>query len=264
MKRTFLLKSFPILVMAAGLAVTFVTSAQNSAGADSTAGTDTIPKKHKQVRDLDEALLELDKGEIELRKAMKEIDGEKIEKEIRAAMKNMDVDMTKMKEDMAKAMKEIDMKKINAEVQKALASVQKELSDVNMEKMKKDIETSLAKVDMEKLKAELEEVKKIDLTEMKKELEKIRPEVEKSLQQAKKDIEKARVEITSYKNLVDALDRDGLLKKADNYTVEYKNNELTVNGKKLSADQAKKYSEYLTGKENFTIRKDKDDFNIHK
>jgi citrate lyase gamma subunit len=263
MKRTLLLKSFPLLVMTAGLVVTFVTSAQNSAGSDKAPTTDTIPKKQKQLRDLDEALIELDKGEMELHKAMKEIDGEKIEKEIRAAMKNIEVDMAKMKVDIAKAIKEIDVQKINADVQKALAEMQIEVKGVDGEKIRKEVEASLSKVDMAKLKVELEEVKKIDMTEMKKELENIRPEIEKSLQEAKKEIEKARVEITSYKNLVDALDRDGLLKKTDNYTVEYKNNELTVNGKKLSADQAKKYNEFLTGKENFSIQKDKDDFNIH-
>jgi hypothetical protein len=263
MKRTFFLKQLPILVLAGGLVATVVTFAQTSPGSGKISATDTIPKKHKQVRDLDEALLELDKGEAELRKAMREIDSDKMEKEIREAMKSMDVDMEKMKVDIAKAMKEIDMTKISGDVQKALAEAQRELKEVDGEKIRREIETSLAKVDMEKIKAELEEVKKIDLTEMKKELENLRPEIEKSLAEAKKDIEKARKEITSYKNLVDALDKDGLLNKNENYKVEYKDGELTVNDKKLSAAESKKYSEHLSGKENFTIKKDKDDFNIH-
>ena len=263
MKRTFFLKQLPILVLAGGLVATVVTFAQTSPGNGKTSATDTVPKTQKQVRDLDEALLELDKGEMELSKALREIDSDKIEKEIRQAMKAMDVDMAKMKEDIAKAMKEVDAVKINSEMQKALAEVQKELKGIDGEKIKQEIETSLAKVDMEKIKAELEEVKKIDLTEMKKELENIRPEIEKSLTEAKKDIEKARKEITSYKNLVDALDRDGLLKKGENYKIEFSNDELTVNGKKLSVAETKKYSEYLSGKDNFTIQKDKDDLNIH-
>lgn len=263
MKRTFLLKSFPLLVLATGLVVTLVTSAQNSSGSK-TSASDTIPtKKQKQVRDLDEALLELDKGEIELSKALREIDGEKIEREIREAMKNMDVDMAKMKEDIAKAMKEIDMQKINADVQKALAQAQKELKEIDLDKIQKEVQASLSKVDMEKIKAELEEVKKIDMEQMKKELAEIRPEIEKSLATAKKDIEKARKEITAYKNLVDALEKDGHLKKGGNYKIEYRNNELTVNGKKLSVEETKKYSEYLSGKENFTLQKDEDNLNIH-
>jgi hypothetical protein len=83
------------------------------------------------------------------------------------------------------------------------------------------------------------------------------------MKEAKKGIEKARVEITSFKNLVNALDKDGLLNKKENYKIEYKNNELTVNGKKLSADAIRKYSEFLTDKKDFTIQKEEDDFNIH-
>jgi chromosome segregation ATPase len=262
MKRTFL-KNLPLVVLIAGLAVTVVTFAQTSSGSNKTSGADTIPKKHKQVRNLDDALVELDKGEEELSKAIREIDGEKIERDIRAAMKNLDVDMAKMKEEIARAMKEVDAAKISSEIQKALVEVQKELKEIDGEKIRKEVDASLSRVDKEKIKAELEKVKEIDFSEMKKELQNIRPEIEKSLQEAKKDIEKARKEITSYKNLVDALDRDGHLKKEQNYKVEYKNNELTVNGKKLTADQVRKYSEHLRDKETFTIQKEADDFNIH-
>lgn len=263
MKRTFFLRQLPVIVLAGGLVLTIVTSAQTSPGRSKATSSDTIPKKQKQVRDLDEALLELDKGELELSKAMRELDREKMEAEIRQAMKTMDVDMAKMKEDMAKAMKEFDAAKINAEVQKAMAEAQKELKEVDAEKIKKEIEISLDKVDMEKMKAELEKVEKIDMTEMKKELEKIGPQIEKAMAAAQKDMEKARKEITTYKNLVSALEKDGLLKKDEDYKVEYKNNELTVNGKKLSAAETKKYSQYLGDKENFTLQKTKDDFNIH-
>lgn len=263
MKRTFLLKSFPLLVLAAGLVVTMVTSAQNSAGSKIST-TDTIPtKKQKQVRDLDEALLELENAEAEMQKALKEIDMERIQREIKEAMKDVDVDMAKVKEDMAKAMKEIDMQKINVDVQKALAEAQKELKEIDVEKIQKEVQASLAKVDMEKVKTELEAVKKIDMEKMRKELAEIQPAIEKSLAAAKKDIEKARKEITAYKNLVAALEKDGHLKKDQDYTLEYKNNQLTVNGKTLSAEETKKYSGFLTGKENFTIKKSDDNFNIH-
>ena len=250
------------IVTALVLTVSF---AQTSSGKTTNkTTTDTVPKKNKQIRDLDDALLELDKGEAEMQKAMKEVNGEKIEREIREAMKGMDVDMAKMKEDMAKAMKDIDMQKINLEVQKGLAEAQKELAKVDMEKIKQQVQASLAQVDMEKVKAELQKVKEIDFSKMKKDLEAVKPQIEKSMQEAKKSIEKARQEITTYKNLVNALDKDGLLKKETNYKIEYKGGELTVNGKKLSADETKKYSELLTGKKDFTLQKDEENgLNIH-
>ena len=263
MKRAFFLKAFPLAVLIGGLVVTLVTSAQNSNTATTKAGSDTIPKKQKQIRDLDEALIELEKGEMELTKAMKDFDSRKLEKEIREAMKNVDVDMAKMKEEMTKAFKEVDMQKINVDVQKALATAQKELSEVDFEKINKQVQASLAKVDRQKIKVELEELKKIDVEKMRKELEEIRPTIERSMETAKKEIEKARKEMTTYKNLVEALEKDGHLKKDENYKIEYKDGELTVNGKKLSADQTKKYSEYLSEKKNFTVQKEDDNLNIN-
>jgi hypothetical protein len=262
MERTFILKKLPLLVIVSALVLT-VTFAQSNAGNNKTPGNDTVPTKQKKVRDLDEALLELDKGEEELRRAMKEIDTEKIEREVREAMKKMDVDMVKMKEDIARAMKEIDAAKISAELQKGLAEMQKGLKSVDAEKINKEVAASIEKIDMQKMKEEMQVMKEIDMEKMKKDMANIRPEIEKSLAAAKKDIEKARKEITSYKNLVNALDKDGLLKKDQNYKIEYKDNQLTVNGKKLSAAETQKYREYLSGKEKFTIQKEDDDFNIH-
>ena len=274
-------------MLVSGLVVT-VAIAQTNSGNTTSKSTDTVPLKQKKVRDLDEALLELDRGEAELSKAMKEIDGDKLEREIRASLKGLDVDMAKMKEDVAKAMKEIDMQKISADVQKALADVdfkklnsdmQQELAKVDMAKVSADVQNALkgidgdkiklqvqdalAKVDMKKIELEMDKLDKVDLSKMKKELENIRPEIEKSMNEAKKSIEKARLEITSYKNLVNALDKDDLLDKMGNYKVEYKNHELTVNGKKLSADAVKKYSEFLADKGDFTIQKEEDDLNIN-
>jgi hypothetical protein len=261
MKRTFLFKTLPLVLLISGLVLT-VTFAQTGAGEGKKSIADTVPKKQKQVRNLDDALLDLDKGEVEMDKAMREIDGKKMELEMRAAMKGLDVDMTKMKEDMAKAMKDIDMQKINADVQKSLAGMQKELQQIDVEKMRGEVAKSLASVDMKKMKAELQKVKEMDFSKMKKDLEGIRPEIEKSMREAKKDIANARQELAAYKNLVNALDKDGHLKKEANYKVEYKSGELTVNGKKLSADETRKYNEFLSGMKDFTIQKEEDGMNI--
>ena len=262
MKRTFLLKKLPLLLLGSGLVLT-VAFAQTKAGNDKKSFDDTIPKKQKNIRDLDEALLELDKGEVEMQKAMREVDGEKIEREVREALKGVDVDMARMKEEIARAMKEVDMQKINAQVQRDLAGAQKDLARVDMEKVKRQIEESLSKVDEQKMKAEMKKVREMDFSKMKKEMEGIRPEIEKSLREAKKNIEKARQEITSYKNLVNALEKDGYLNKAGNYKVEYKSGELVVNGKKVPADAVKKYNEFLSDKKDFTLQKDEDGLDIH-
>lgn len=255
MKQVLSWKKIPLLLIAMGV-VAAVAVAQSNAGTQQQASTDTIPKKQKKVRDLDDALAEIDRGELELQRALKDFDSEKMEKEFREAMKSMEIDMAKMKVDIEKAMKEIDAEKISLEIQKAM-------KEVDAEKISKEMKESL-KVDMQKVQAEMQRAKEIDMSKMKTELEKIGPEVENAMKEAKVSIEKARKEITSYKNLVEALDRDGHLDKSKSYKIEYKNKELTVNGKKLSVEAVQKYNTYLSDKDGFTLEKDEDGLNIEK
>ena len=86
--------------------------------------SDTIPqKKEKKIRDLDEAIEELENIDLkehlekamkEVNEAMKKLDGEKIKLEIEKSMKEVDFDKIKM--EMDKDMKEIDLVKIEKEV----------------------------------------------------------------------------------------------------------------------------------------------------
>lgn len=261
MNKTTFFKTLPLFVLGSGLLLT-VAFAQTTGSKQKAISTDTVPTKQKKIRDLDEALSEIDRGEVEMQKALKEVDRERLEADIRKAMKDVNIDMAKMKEEMAKAMKDVDMQKISLEVQKAM-------KDIDCEKLKQDVAASLSKVDMQKMKAdlekakiEIEKTKEIDLSKMKEELANLGPQVEKAMAEAHVSIEKARVEITAYKNLVNALDKDGLLDKSGQYKIEYKNNELTVNGKKLSAEATRKYSEFLQGKKNFTLQKSSDGLDI--
>jgi len=168
---------------------------------------------------------------------MKEVDLEKMKVELQ---QNLDkVDVTQMKEQIEKAMKQIDAAKIQA-----------------------DVNSSIAKIDMDKIKVEMDKMKDIDFKGMEESLKKMKPELEKSMQNAKESIEKAKKELLAYKGLTDGLDKDGLIDKDKNYTIEYKNGDLTINGKKQPADVVKKYNEFLKGKKDFTIKKDKDNFNI--
>src|SRR5690242_565660 len=94
---------------------------------------DTTPKKNnnqnrdRKVRNLDEALEELENVNInvdmeeamkEVQKALKEIDGEKLQLQIEKGMK--DVDMKKMNEQIKESLKAVDMEKINRQVQESL------------------------------------------------------------------------------------------------------------------------------------------------
>jgi hypothetical protein len=184
---------------------------------------------------------------------MKNVDTKKIQEEINKAMK--DVDFEKMKTELKQNIDKIDMQEMKDEITKAM-------KQIDAEKIKIDINNSIAKIDMDKIKVDLDKVKDIDFKEVEENLKKMKPEIEKSMQKAKESIEKAKKEMLEYKNFIDGLDKDGLIDKHKNYTIEYRDAELTINGKKQPADVVNKYKSFLKGKKDFTIKKEDDGFNI--
>jgi len=159
-------------------------------------------------------------------------------------------------------MKEVDMEKIKAEVEKAT-------KEIDAAKIEKDVKESLAKVDWDKMKEQMDEVKKIDMTKVEADMKKVEnemkdlgPKIQKEMEKAKVEIEKAKQEIKEYKSFVDELEKDGLISKKEGYTIQHKNGELIINGKKQPADVYNKYRSFLEKHKKFTMKKTDDDFNI--
>jgi chromosome segregation ATPase len=235
--------------------------------------TDTTPKKKKKVQDLDQALEELDKVNIddemkkvqeELSKALKQIDGEKIRLQVESAMKQVDVE--KIMKEVQESLSKIDMDKVKVELEKIKEVDMKEIQE-ELAKIGPEIQKEMAKVkeEMAKIKPDMEK----EMKRVQEELKRIQPEIEKEMANAKEElgkakveIEKAKAEIREYKEFVDGLDRDGLINKKENYTVKYKDGELTINGKKASADVMSKYKSFLDKHKKFSIEKSDDDFDI--
>ena len=216
---------------------------------------DTVPpKKNKKVRDLDEAIAELDN--IDLKMHM-----DKAMKEVAEALK--EIDGEKIRLDIEKSMKEIDFDKIKLEIDKAM-------KEVDFARIEKEVKESMAKIDWDKMKAELDEVKKINFKEVeeemakaKKELEKIGPQIEKEMQKAKVEIEKAKVEMKEYKSFVDGLANDGLIDKKEGYSIKHKDGKLMINDKEATDKTYDKYRSFLEKHKKFNMEKNKDDFNIN-
>lgn len=241
---------------------------------------DSPPKnkepRERKIRDLDEALEELDLGKLkldeelakinwdkiktELHESLAKIDGEKIKMEIDKAMK--EIDFGKIRNEIEQSMKEIDGAKIRMEIDKAM-------KEVDMEKISREIKESLKEIDMDKLKVELDKVKQMDFSkldaEMKKlqsELKKIGPEIEKSMEKAKESIQKAKEELKQYKEFINGLEKDGLIDKQKGYSIKHKDGELYINNKKQGDDVYNKYRSFLKKHKTFSLEKDDDDFNI--
>lgn len=232
--------------------------------------SDTVPPKkakaerEKKVRDLDEALEELNKADLdielskvklELEKAMKEVDAQKIQLEVEKAMR--DVDMKKVQRELQESLSKIDGDKIKAQMEKAM-------KEVDFAKIKAELDENIKNIDLEKIKQEVNMEKlKVDMKDLEEQLKKIGPEVEKSMQKAKIEIKKAKIELKEYKNFVDGLEKDGLINKKEGYKLKHKDGELFINGKKASPEVYNKYRSFLEKHKSFNIDDEAgDDFNI--
>ncbi len=206
-----------------------------------TATTDTVPKaaREKKIRNLDEALEDMDRADWK-------------------------ADLEKAKEELARAIKEIDSDKIRLEMDKAMASI-------DVEKIRKEAERAVKDIDWNKIEKELQSVKEMNwdkfqdnMKEMQENLKKMGPELEQSMEKLKVEMEHLKEEMKGYKTLVDGLDADGYLDKKKDYKLEHRNGELKVNGKALPAAEYNKFRSFLEKHEKFTVNKnDDDDFNIN-
>jgi len=267
------LRNFWILLAVAAVSITsvFVLSswdfkntytAWNDNGYDN---CDTIPKKEsreKKIRDLDDVLDELNGVDLKM-------DMEKMQKQLNESMKNLD--MKKMQLDMEKSMRDVDFQKIQKEIDQSMAKIDfpnmekemaKAMKEIDAVKIQKEVQESMQKIDFDKMRIEMDRIKDIDMEKMQADLDKIGPEIEKSLENAKVEIEKAKAEMKEYHEFVDGLEKDGLLKRKEGYTIKHKDGELFINDKKATDATYKKYKPFLDKHKKFTIEKSDDDFNI--
>lgn len=241
--------------------------------------------------DIDESLQELERASKELEEklqgrewkkakeqmaeAMEKLNAEKIQLEVQEALKNIEVDKIRLQAEMQ--LKQIDVQKMQKEIQKSLAEAM--YNNVDSKKMEAEIQrameesrkamSELKNVDMDKFKEELERSKeqlKKQQWQMKEEIENAKKnmkinmekDLREELENAKEDIARAKEELQGYKSMLREMENEGLLSTKENYTVEYKDGELSINGKKQPDSVTDKYKHYFR-KDNITIKHDKDD-----
>ena len=213
--------------------------------------TDTLPKK-KKVVDLDEAIAELEATDIsrELEKAMAEVD---------KAMKELDEQEISLK--LQEALNRVNMEEVRAQVDMAI-------KDIDVNKINREVEESLAKIDWENIKSEMDGVK-MDFGEIEEELKKVKeemkglkPKLEKQLNEARLEIEKAKTQLKQYRDFLNGLEKDGLIDTKKDYEVKHAEGKLYINGKEVPGETYEKYRDFLENHKQFTIKKERDDFNV--
>jgi hypothetical protein len=210
--------------------------------------TDTVPDKESmKMKDFEKLQKELDKSLLQVNDELKKIDLSKIQAEIEASVKA--VDMDKIQKDVELALKAVDVDKI-------LAEVSASIKDVKTDFKSEEIEKALAEAKKEVEKARLQ-IKEIDKDAIQKELENAKKEIEKSkleigkidmdkiMAEARAGIDKAKEELNLIKEMFSEMEKDGLINPKNGFTVEYKNKELFIDGKKQSAVTTDKYRKYF-------------------
>jgi chromosome segregation ATPase len=270
----------PILLSAAALAIVCSSIAWGNNQTPNATKTlqDTVPQKQKKKQpptvitgDLNEALKSLDKTLEQLQLEFSDAKMEKLRAEMERSLSALDEQ--KMEKEMGRALKELEDQKLLLKTQEALNSINAEKMQQDIEKALKDARTTLESKQLEtELKKALTEIKKIDTKQIELQLEKAREEMLQQKEHLKMDMEKAKAdlktelsnhnfkeemtkaraeiaaakeELTNYKNLIHALEKDGLLKAGENYGVEYDNGILTINGKKQTEATSNKYKSYF-------------------
>ena len=227
---------------------------------------DTVPQIHNNDIDIELNLKDMEqtiKKSLEMaEKTMKQIDWNKISKEIGESMKQ--IDMAKLQMEIDKSMKAIDWDKMKAEINRSM-------KEIDMSKMKMDIEkeihSALKNINTDELKKNMEEIKKLNFDDLKKEMENLKKEMELNkdhfkfeMDNAKNEMDKAKIEmltskagLSGLKEMTTEMEKDGLLNKKESNTIEYKNKELLINGKKQSPEMTEKYHKYFKG-DNFKFK----------
>ncbi len=202
---------------------------------------DTVPENNSIHIDID--MKDLDKAMKDLDKQLKEIEWDKINKDIAISLQS--IDWKNIQSEIDKSVKNIDMGKIEIDIKNAVNDAK---INFNSEEFKKS----------------MEEVRKINMKEISEELKKAKIELEKNKERIKIDIrgvkdeiKKASAGLQEIKEMTNEMEKDKLLNKKEGYTIEFKNQELFINGKKQSEKVAEKYRKYFKGK-SFKLEREKE------
>jgi hypothetical protein len=194
---------------------------------------DTVPVRKKtysarkdyKLNGIDEAMQEVDRAMIELDRSLK-IDLGNMNKDLKAALEEV---------------KNINFDKIHAEVRASLKEVDWDNVRDEIRRANKEVEKSLKEIDHESIHAEIDAAKASAFVNS----DLIKNSIELGLKAAKLGIYKAKKELVKLKEFTEELRKDGLIKKDGAFTIEIKDHEMLIDGKKQSKEVNDKYRKYF-------------------
>ena len=121
--------------------------------------------------------------------------------------------------------------------------------------MKQEMQKAMEEVKKERINIEKE------MQQLKADLQRDKQQMEKEMNEAKKEMTKAKEELTTYKTMLAEMEKEGLIKKDEDYTIAFDKGELRINGKQQPKEVTEKYRKYIK-KEGLRIRRNEGDINI--
>jgi len=218
----------------------------------STKQTDTVPKNKEEDHD-DFNTKDLDKAMKELNEHMKQLD---------IQLKDLDVNIDKtIEESLAK----VDFDQIGKQVEQSLKNINWNEIQMNVDNSIKQAEEHMKEINFDKINDEMKELQeKFQSEEFKKQFDsdKLQKQIDEAMDKANEGIQKAKTELQQFREFTSELEKDGLIKKSEGYSIKHKEGELLINGKKASNETYLKYRDFLEKHKTFKIEKSDDDFNI--
>ena len=213
----------------------------------------------------------LDKMQNDLKESFEKINTDKINQELKASLGQLQkLDVQKLQDELKSSLANLDSDKMRAQIDESL----KNLDKIDMEKMQKEIEKSIhdatANIHPEEIEKKVREsLDKVDFEKIKNNMNRAKEEIEKNeghikidMDNAKKSLAKAKQEIQGYQEMVYKMEADKLLSTKGDYTIEYKDGRISINGVVQPSSVTNKYKKYFS-RDGVTIRKEKGEMNIN-
>lgn len=232
---------------------------------------DTVPEKSLEghLRELRRAQERLqhdiagkdwNRIEAEMENALARINAKEVENQVERAMQQLDKQMNKL--DKQELMENLQLEKLQERIAEATDKVTRELNKKDWEKemrsavnaMKKAT-VEMSKVDAAAIRAELNRVRenmgaqterlKLEIDKARDEMRENKGTIKNSLEQAAGNLKRVEAEMEGYRTMIDQMVKAGLIKDRNNYQIEFRKNELTIDGQVQPASIRDKYKKYF-------------------
>ena len=205
---------------------------------------------------LQESLAQLDQNKIQLQvdKAMKEVNIEQSLREAEEALSKIDLEKIMADVEVETRLTAKEKEKIRQEVSKAKVEVEKELKNKNWKELKE--------VDLKEIEKEMERARE-ELEEAKKEMGENAANIKNELANASKDLDEAEAELKGYQQMIYKLESAKLLDTRKDYRIEWNSPELKINGQVQPKSVSDAYRKYFKDDKTL-IRKENGKMNIRK